>query len=215
MAVVDAEAVALALVLAAALIAAWVALFWWAYTAFRGVRDFELHRGSTAVATRAGAGAAIGVRLDAAADSGFAHIVQQYLQQSLDESEKRRHRARRLHGRLAMTAADHDQTITLVFTGDDVAIFDGRQEPLDASITGPYPTLVDLIQGEASPLVAHLTRRIKVTSSLSKPFFPLHVHNLMRLEPEPQSVNSLTLRETALLTGAALIAGVTTVYAAW
>lgn len=208
------------IVLASCLVAAWAALFWWGSTAFRGVREFELHPGSVADLSGSGAtlravAAAPQVHLDEAADSGFANIVQQYLQQSLDESEKRRRRARQLRGRMAMIATDHGQTVTLVFTGDEVAIQDGERGPLDASIRGAYPTLVDLIQGEASPLVSHLTGRIKVTSSFSKPFFPLHVHNLMKLEPEPESVDYLTVREAALLVTAAILASVTTVYTAW
>lgn len=210
----------LGIVLASCFAAAWVALFWYGYTAFSGVREFELHPGSAALGHgglpgRAAPGDLLEVRLDEAADSGFANIVQQYLQQSLDESEKRRRRARRLRGRLAMTAIDHDQTVTLVFSGEDVSILDGEQGPLDASIRGPYATLVDLIQGEASPLLSHFAGRIRVTSSRSKPFFPLHVHNLMKLEPEPESAGYLTSREAVLLVSAALIAVVTTVYTAW
>lgn len=200
------------IVLAGCFISAWAGLFWWGYTAFRRVREFELHPGSAVPPP--GSGVALEVELDEAADSGFANIVQQYLQQSLDESEKRRLRARQLRGRLAMTASDHEQTITLVFAEDEVSILDGAQRPLDASITGPYATLVDLIQGEASPLLSHLSGRIKVTSSFSKPFFPLHVHNLMKLQSEPESGVYLTIREGALLASAALIAGVTTIYAA-
>lgn len=208
------------IVLASCFAAAWAALFWYGYTAFSGVREFELHHGSAELGYRgrptgAAHGAPLWVRLDEAADSGFANIVQQYLQQSLDESEKRRRRARQLRGRLAMTAIDHDQTVTLIFTGDDVSILDGERIPLDASIRGPYATLVDLIQGEASPLISHFTGRIRVTSSRAKPLFPLHVHNLMKLEPEPESAGHLTLRETAFLVSAALIAAVTTVYTAW
>ena len=48
------------------------------------------------------------VRLAEGAESGLANIVQQFLEQSLDDSEPRRRRARRLRGRVAMTAADHD-----------------------------------------------------------------------------------------------------------
>lgn len=205
-----------AMVLASCLMVACSALAWYGYTAFGGVREFELHDGSAALGYRslsaAATGAPLQVRLDEAADSGFANIVQQYLQQSLDESEKRRRRARQLQGRLAMTATDYDQAVTLVFTGADISILDGEQRPLDASIRGPYSTLVDLLQGEASPLVAHLRGRIRVTSSWSKPFFPLHAHNLMKLEPE--SGGFLTLRWTALLVGAVVIAVVATIYTA-
>lgn len=126
----------------------------------------------------------IQVRRDESASSGFAQIVEQYLRQNLDEFEDRRQRASKLRGRMAMTAEDYEQSLTLVFRGRQIDIEDGLAEPLDAEIAGPYQTLVDLIQGDESPLRAHIGRRIKVRSSLKKPFFPLHVHNLMKLESE-------------------------------
>ena len=120
------------------------------------------------------------VRLAEGAESGLANIVQQFLEQSLDESESRRRRARRLRGRVAMTAADHEMTVTLDFRGEEVVVWDGAQEPLEASIAGPHRALVGLLQGEGNPLLEHLRGR----SSFRKPFFPLQVHNLMKLPPE-------------------------------
>lgn len=153
--------------------------------------------------------ASITVQRAEEAESGFAMIVEQFLQQSLDESADKRRRAARLRGRLSMTASDHDYTITLVFAEDGISILDGGAEPLDASIAGPYQTLVDLIQGDDSPLKAHLGRRIKVKSQPRKLLFPLHVHNLMKLEkedePSPSSIFA-GVRDAALLGGALVIA---------
>jgi hypothetical protein len=122
--------------------------------------------------------------VDDGAESGLAHIVHQYLEQSLEESEPRRRRARGLRGRVAMTASDHEVSVTLDFRGEEIVIFDGAQEPLQASIAGPNMALVGLLQGEGNPLVEHLRGRLRVRSSLRKPFFPLQVHNLMKLPPE-------------------------------
>ncbi len=124
------------------------------------------------------------VRVADGAESGLAHIVHQYLEQSLEESEPRRRRARGLRGRVAMTAADHEVSVTLDFRGEEIVIFDGAQEPLHASIAGPNRALVGLLQGEGNPLLEHLRGRLRVRSSLRKPFFPLQVHNLMKLPPE-------------------------------
>ena len=144
---------------------------------------------------------AIPVQRDESAESGFAMIVEQFLSQSLAESEDKRSRAARLRGRMAMTASDHGYTVTLVFAKGSISILDGGAEPLDASITGPYETLVDLIQGGDSPLRAHLGRRIKVKSRPRKLFFPLHVHNLMKLEKET-GVNFLSdVRAPAIVGG--------------
>ncbi len=132
-------------------------------------------------------------------------IVEQFLQQSLDESADKRRRAARLRGRMAMTASDHGYTVTLVFAEDGVSILDGGAEPLDATIAGPYQTLVDLLQGDDSPIRAHLGRRIKVKSRLRKLFFPLHVHNLMKLDDDQQPGGSNVFAgvcEAALVGGA-------------
>jgi len=124
------------------------------------------------------------VRLADGAESGLANIVQQFLEQNLDESEQRRRRARRLRGRIAMTAADHEMTVTLDFRGEEIVIWDGEHGPLQASIAGPYQALVELLQGDANPLLEHLRGRLRVRSSLRKSFFPLQVHGLMKLPPE-------------------------------
>ena len=124
------------------------------------------------------------VRLADGAESGLANIVQQYLEQNLDESEQRRRRALGLRGRVAMTAADHEMTVTLDFRGEEIVIWDGERGPLQASIAGPHRALVGLLQGEGNPLLEHLRGRLRVRSSLRKPFFPLQVHGLMKLPPE-------------------------------
>jgi hypothetical protein len=124
------------------------------------------------------------VRLTDGADSGLASIVQQYMEQDLEEFADKRRLARRLRGRLAMTAADYETTVTVEFRGGEIAIWDGERAPLDASIVGPYRGLTRLLQGRVNPLVEHLRGRLHVRSSLRRPFFPLHVHNLMKLPPE-------------------------------
>jgi hypothetical protein len=94
-----------------------------------------------------------------------------------------------------------------VFADDGIAILDGRAEPLDATISGPYETLLDLIQGEEGPLRAHLGRRIRVRSRPRKLFFPLHVHNLIKLDKEEEPGRWSTfagVRESALA-GAAVV----------
>ena len=146
------------------------------------------------------------VRLAEGAESGLANIVQQFLEQSLDESESRRRRARRLRGRVAMTAADHDVTVTLDFRGEEVVVWDGAQEPLQASIAGPHRALVGLLQGEGNPLVEHLRGRLRVRSSLRQPFFPLRVHGLMKLPPEARGPRRT--RSTLIAAGVAAVLAV-------
>jgi hypothetical protein len=83
-----------------------------------------------------------------------------------------------------MTAADHEITVTLDFRGEEIVVWDGECGPLQASIAGPHRALVGLLQGEGNPLLEHLRGRLRVRSSLRKPFFPLQVHGLMKLPPE-------------------------------
>jgi hypothetical protein len=134
-------------------------------------------------------------------------IIEQFLQQSLDECAEKRRRAARLRGRMVMTASDYEQSVTLVFAEGEIAILDGAVEPLDAGITGPYQTLVNLIQGDDSPLRAHLGRRIKVRSRPRKLLFPLHVHNLMKLEKEeePAGAGLFAGVRDAAFAGAAIV----------
>lgn len=154
---------------------------------------------------------AVAVTRSEDATSGFAQIIEQFLTQSLEDSDDRQQRARRLKGRIAMTAEDYRQAVTLVFNGRAITIQEGQVEPLDASIRGPYQTLVRLIQGDDSPLRAHLRGRVRVRSSLKKPLFPLHVHNLMKLDKEEQAEegNMFAGVRDAAIVGAALVVAVT------
>lgn len=126
------------------------------------------------------------VRLADDATSGLASIVQQFLEQQLAESEKRRTRAARLRGRLGLTATDYQTSVTVEFRGNEISISDGSAGPLDASIAGPYKSLTELLQGRTNPLFEHLRGRLKVTSRLRNPFLPFRVHRLIKLAPEGQ-----------------------------
>ncbi len=154
---------------------------------------------------------AVRVHLVDGAESGLASIVQQYLEQDLSEFADKRRRAARLRGRLALTAADHETSVTLEFRGDEIAIWDGERPPLDASIVGPYRALVRLLQGEAHPLLEHLHGRLRVRSSLRRPFFPLRVHSLMRLPPEAGRSRARGYALAAVLAGALVGAAVAAV----
>lgn len=126
----------------------------------------------------------IPVRLEDDAASGLASIVQQFLEQQLADSSRRRVRAARLRGRLKLTATDYDASVTVDFRGSEIAISDAGAGPFDATIAGPYQSLTRLLQGRTNPLVEHLRGRLKVSSRLRNLFFPLRVHRLMKLDPE-------------------------------
>ena len=156
----------------------------------------------------------VAVRLEDGAESGLASIVQQYLEQDLAEFADKRRLAQRLRGRLAMTADDYGTAVTVEFRGDEIAIWDGERPPLDASIVGPYRGLTRLLQGETNPLVEHLRGRLRVRSTLRKPFFPFHVHSLMKLPPE-RGARRNHLAWAALLTAGGFAIGGAIALAIW
>jgi hypothetical protein len=125
--------------------------------------------------------ATVTVRLAAGAESGLASIVEQYLRQQLEGSERQRRRATRLRGRVALTAVDHEATVTVELTGDEIIVWDGERRPVDASIAGPSAVLTRVLQGRANLLVEHLRGHLRVRSSFKKPFFPLRFRSLMKL----------------------------------
>ncbi len=123
----------------------------------------------------------IDVRLDEGAESGLADMMAQLLRQNLEEDARKRRLASRLRGRLAVTATDYETSATAEFGGGAVLISDGVVEPVDATIAGPHRRLTKVLTGEASPLWEHLRGRLRVSSSVRKPFFPLRVHSLMKV----------------------------------
>ena len=129
--------------------------------------------------------AAVRVRL-LEASSGLALMTGQYLEQVLQGASAKQQRARSLRGRLALEATDAEVTITVSFRGDEIDIEDGAVAPLDAYVGGPYVALIDLLAGRANPLVEHLRGRLRVRSSLRRPFFPYRVYSLLRLTPAPE-----------------------------
>ena len=150
--------------------------------------------------------AEVQVHMAESATSGFASILEQFLRQNLEEFEEKRRRALSLRGHVVMTASDHDSTVTIGLGGRHITIWDGAREPADAAITGPYALLIGLLQGKSNPLVEHLRGRIKIRSSLRKPFLPLRVHYLMRLEPEGERPTSRLRLIAAASVAAAVVA---------
>jgi hypothetical protein len=105
------------------------------------------------------------------------------LAQVLGDGERERRRARRLRGRVGVTASDHGASATLDLRGDEIVVRDGAEPPLDAAIAAPYATLLDLMRGEGHPVRDHLGRRLRVRVTLRHPLLPLGVYRLLRLRP--------------------------------
>jgi hypothetical protein len=124
--------------------------------------------------------------LEGEAASGLGLMTSQYLEQILEGAPAKQRQARSLRGRLALEATDAGVTITVSFRGGRIDIEDGAVLPLDAYVGGPYIALTDLLAGRANPVMEHLRRRLRVRSSLRRPFFPYQVYSLLRLTPTPE-----------------------------
>jgi SCP-2 sterol transfer family len=156
------------------------------------------------------------VRLDDGAESGLAALLAQYLAQVLQDGEHERRRARRLRGRVAVTASDHGRSVTLDLQGDEILVRDGAVPPLDASIAAPYPALLELLRGEGHPLRDHLQGRLRVRISPRRPLLALRLYGLMRLRPETAAGRPQRRRSLAAgLLGAAALVAVIAAARAW
>jgi putative sterol carrier protein len=142
------------------------------------------------------------VRLrDEERSSGLGLMTMQYLQQTLADAPERRRQARGLHGRLALEATDAEVTITVNFRGDEIEIEDGSVPPVHAYVGGPYEALTDLLAGRVNPLREHLRGRLRVRSSLTRPFFPYRVYNLLKLEAAEPKARARVALAVGLISG--------------
>jgi predicted lipid carrier protein YhbT len=126
------------------------------------------------------------VRLAEGAGSGLAALVAQYLSQVLAEGAAEQRRARRLRGRMGVTARDHGASVTLDLRGDEILVEDGAVPPLDVAIVAPWSVLLELLRGEGHPLRDHLRRRLRIQWSARRPLLPLRAYRLLRLRPAPR-----------------------------
>jgi putative sterol carrier protein len=128
--------------------------------------------------------------------SGLGLMTQQYLEQTLADDEERRRRATRLRGSLALDATDSKTAITIDFRGGEIWIRDGVAESVDAYVGAPFPLLLDLLGGRASPVSAAMRRRVRVRTSLRRPLFALQVLRVLKAAP-PVEERPGALRELA------------------
>jgi putative sterol carrier protein len=80
--------------------------------------------------------------------------------------------ARRINGKLGLYSTEPDARVTLVFDGKALAIKNGFDDDLDASITGPLKLQTETLTGQANPYVAMLKRKLKV-GFVDRPLFSL------------------------------------------
>jgi hypothetical protein len=115
--------------------------------------------------------------------SGLAEMMQQFLEQTLAESPRKVHRARRLSGTAVLRSTeDEDVAVRIRFAGDRIELSDGADAGgRDATITADFLTIAHLTSGRENPLRLLAARRLKVRFSLAEVPFLLGVLSLMRI----------------------------------
>ena len=104
------------------------------------------------------------VRLAAVDDaSGMAVMLGDLLTDNLRDYPTRARVARAVRGPVVMTAADHDRSITVRFSGTEILIEEGSA-PGAASMAGPWLDLAAICSGGLSPLQAMREKRIEVAN---------------------------------------------------
>lgn len=105
------------------------------------------------------------VRLAAGDDaSGMAVMLGELLTENLADYPGRARAARAVRGRVAMTAADHDRSVTVHFTGRTVVVEEGAAPGVPA-VTGAWLDLAQLCSGRLAPVRAVREHRLALSGA--------------------------------------------------
>jgi ubiquinone biosynthesis protein UbiJ len=116
--------------------------------------------------------------------SGLAHILQQFLEQTLEDSPEKRRLARRLRGEAIFRAAEDPAIqVRMRFRGDGIELSDvGEDQTVGtASVTADFLTIAHLTSGQESPFALIATRKLRVRFRASEIHFLLQMLALMRI----------------------------------
>lgn len=91
--------------------------------------------------------------------------------------------ARGINGKLGLHSTEPDARVTLVFDGKALAIKNGFDADLDASIIGPLKLQTETLTGQANPYTAMLKRKLKVGIRWKRPLFSLVTYRFLIVPP--------------------------------
>jgi len=159
------------------------------------------------------ADASIPVTIEQAADrgeeaSGLAHMLHQFLEQTLESSSEKRRLARKLRGEAIFRAAEDEAIrVRIRFRGDCIELSDsGEDGPAGAaSVTADFLTIAHLTSGRESPFALVAARKLHVRFRSGDVAFLWRMLALMRIADGRPSRARLW---QAVLVGAVLAAAV-------
>ena len=96
--------------------------------------------------------------------SGLAHMLHQFIEQTLEEGPGKRRRARSLSGQAVFCAAEDEEiSVRIVFGGDRIELHDGAGAvpPGVASVTADFLTIAHLTSGKESPFALLARRKLR------------------------------------------------------
>ncbi len=148
------------------------------------------------------------------AASGLAHMLQQFIEQTLEVSPGKRSRARRLRGEVLFRAAEDEAVcVSLVFAGDRIALRDGAASRAGevSSVTADFISIAHLTSGQESPFALLARRRLRARVRPRDLPFLLRMLGFMRLERDGETGRrrlwlTITAVAAAVAAGAALYA---------
>jgi hypothetical protein len=124
---------------------------------------------------------AVGAEAEA---SGLAHMLHQFLEQTLAASPEKRRLARKLRGEAIFRAAEDEAIcVRIRFRGDCIELGDsGEGGPASApSVTADFLTIAHLTSGQESPFALVARRKLRVRFRLGEIAFLLRMLAFMRI----------------------------------
>lgn len=117
--------------------------------------------------------------------SGLADLLHQFLEQTVDASERKAAEARALRGDLVVRAAeDESVAVRIAFRGDRIELTDVGGARVDGapSIQGDFLSVAHVTSGQASPMALVLSRQLRVSFGLGQLPFLVRVLAFMRID---------------------------------
>jgi hypothetical protein len=144
-------------------------------------------------------------------------MLHQFIEQTLDESPRKRRQAEKLNGEVAFRSAEDEEiSVWIVFAGDRIELHDGpASSRAGTSITADFLSMAHLTAGQESPLGLWVRRKLKIRFSARQILFLLGVLRFMKIEATTKQGKREQSRTARVAWGwgaAAAVAGSAAIY---